>query len=261
MRDILIPSMLAAATVAVLWFLTPVEKPSVVQRLYESSVTVCVKDKDGEPGAGSGSVILRTNAAGQRYALVLTAMHVVQSATNIHVTRQVVVNGQIVGTLTNSAFVLRWSHEDEHDLALLQIHDPRSFFHGVEFTAPGIYPPLGTPVIHIGSFKGPKGDRSVSEGIVSGLGRVIGGVMSTNYFDQVTALAYPGSSGGGVFLQDGRTGGRFNGDRWAGNQSRGADPAGVDLGAQGIFPGCWIRVCPCQFVDRRRIFGIVIRYG
>ena len=59
--------------------------------------------------------------------------------------------------------------------------------------------PIGTRLFHVGSLLGQMGANSMTTGIVSQVGRTMGKVE----FDQTTVTAFPGSSGGGVFLQNG----------------------------------------------------------
>jgi hypothetical protein len=67
-------------------------------------------------------------------------------------------------------------------------------------------PAIGTELYHVGSLLGQVGANSLTTGIISQTGRVLNlaggeGVV----FDQTTATAFPGSSGGGVFMKsDGR---------------------------------------------------------
>jgi len=63
--------------------------------------------------------------------------------------------------------------------------------------------PIGTELFHVGSLLGQVGSNSMTRGIMSKVGRVLdlgssGGVV----FDQTTVTAFPGSSGGGVYLSD-----------------------------------------------------------
>lgn len=61
--------------------------------------------------------------------------------------------------------------------------------------------PIGTKLYHVGSLLGQGGANSMTAGIMSQIGRTInlGGGEGT-VFDQTTVTAFPGSSGGGVFL-------------------------------------------------------------
>jgi len=59
--------------------------------------------------------------------------------------------------------------------------------------------PIGTNLYHVGSLLGQFGSNSMTSGIVSQVGRVRNKVI----YDQTTVTAFPGSSGGGVYLRDG----------------------------------------------------------
>jgi len=59
--------------------------------------------------------------------------------------------------------------------------------------------PIGTELFHVGSLLGQRGSNSMTAGIVSQVGRILGKVE----YDQTTVTAFPGSSGGGVYLQSG----------------------------------------------------------
>lgn len=65
---------------------------------------------------------------------------------------------------------------------------------------------VGSPIWHVGSMSGSRGCNSLTEGLMSAIGRLrIGGspeeVQSSDVYDQVALTAHPGSSGGGVFLK------------------------------------------------------------
>jgi len=67
----------------------------------------------------------------------------------------------------------------------------------VEFKEPKI-------VKHVGSLLGEAGANSMTTGIVSQVGRTLDlGSGRSQVFDQTTATAFPGSSGGGVFTTEG----------------------------------------------------------
>ena len=61
-------------------------------------------------------------------------------------------------------------------------------------------PPLGTDLLHVGSLLGQFGANSMTDGIYSQHGRVIKS-LNKRIFDQTTCVAFPGSSGGGVYLK------------------------------------------------------------
>ena len=63
--------------------------------------------------------------------------------------------------------------------------------------------PIGTELYHVGSLLGQQGANSMTRGIMSKVGRVLNlGSGDGVVFDQTTVTAFPGSSGGGVFLSE-----------------------------------------------------------
>ncbi len=61
-------------------------------------------------------------------------------------------------------------------------------------------PPLGQDLLHVGSLLGQFGANSMTSGIMSQHGRVLKD-LNKHIFDQTTCTAFPGSSGGGVYLK------------------------------------------------------------
>jgi hypothetical protein len=62
---------------------------------------------------------------------------------------------------------------------------------------------IGTELYHVGSLLGQQGSNSMTRGIISQVGRVLNlGSGDGVVFDQTTVTAFPGSSGGGVFLSE-----------------------------------------------------------
>jgi S1-C subfamily serine protease len=110
-------------------------------------------------------------------------------------------DGRMVGQSEHFAEVVRYSDaEHGHDLALLKIRKKLAFQDRAVFYIDTKPISVGTPVWHVGSLLGQRGANSVTTGIISQDGRLIGNRVYT----QSTATAFPGSSGGGMFLNDGR---------------------------------------------------------
>jgi hypothetical protein len=201
----------------------PVEgcKTDVAQHLQDISVTIVSKGQGG--GEGSGVIKTRVMADGTKVNFVWTAAHVVD---NLRTTRTVidgksgstkvvvefadalvvkslVEDGRLVGKTEFLAEVIRYSSEE--DLALLRIRKSNfidcsaKFYLEVKDGKP-VIPAIGTKLLHVGSLLGQMGSNSMTEGIMSQHGRLINKVI----FDQTTVAAFPGSSGGGVYLADGR---------------------------------------------------------
>jgi len=173
----------------------------LAQRLDAAAVLIRSDLPEGV-AHGSGTVIIRHNTKGEKKVFVLTAAHVIDEATNVVVVRDIIHNGFRMGSLNLRAKVVKVSKAE--DLALLQVSLSGTFNYGVEFYLDNLLPPPGTEVMHVGCFRGPVGFNSISTGVISGVGREPGGIFGEAYYDQVSCPVYPGSSGGGVFLRDGR---------------------------------------------------------
>lgn len=189
---------------------------SIPTHLQDISVTIRSGNSEG-----SGVILTRKDAQKEIVNFVWTAGHVID---NLRSTRKVVSpdgaertvvefrdakivkllveNGRTVGTLQLDAEVIRYSDaETGEDLALLRIRK-KNFIENstVKFFLDKEIPSLGTELYHVGSLLGEEGANSMTSGIYSQQGRLI----NKTVFDQTTVIAFPGSSGGGVFLQDGR---------------------------------------------------------
>lgn len=189
---------------------------TLVDNLQNVSVTI-------KSGQGQGSGVLFTRTVGdETVTYVWTAAHVID---NQRKTRNVIVNGspktvvefddvQIVqefkqngrriGEVKMEAKVLRYSDADQgEDLALLEVRK-RNFTEATNTTTfyNGEIPAIGTELYHVGSLQGQFGANSLTAGIVSQIGRVLELGANGTVFDQTTVTAFPGSSGGGVFLKD-----------------------------------------------------------
>lgn len=189
---------------------------SIPTHLQDISVTI----KSGN-SEGSGVIFTRRNDQKEIVNFVWTAGHVID---NLRSTRKVVSpdgaertvvefrdakivkllveDGRTVGALQLDAEVIRYSDASTgEDLALLRIRK-KNFIENstVKFFLDKEIPSLGTELYHVGSLLGEEGANSMTSGIYSQQGRLI----NKTVFDQTTVIAFPGSSGGGVFLQDGR---------------------------------------------------------
>ncbi len=178
---------------------------TVPEQLQDLSVTVRTNR-----GQGSGVIILRGDTN-----YVLTAGHVVASLRHstkvgektmvsfddLEVVQELIEEGRKVGVLSFTAKVVSYSQPDKpgEDLALLQLYKKDAYTTSVRFAKPTV-PVIGTKLIHVGSLLGQFGSNSMTTGIMSQLGRVIEDVV----YDQTSCTAFPGSSGGGVFTEDGR---------------------------------------------------------
>jgi len=191
---------------------------TTAEHLQNVSVTIRAEG-DFSAGEGSGVIFTRKDKDGNLVNLVWTAAHVID---NLRTERKVLVNGspktlvefkdpvvikeirqngRTVGRLQMDAEVLKYSEsEDGHDLALLRVRKLNFVTDSVTFYLDKSIPPLGTDLLHVGSLLGQFGANSMTDGIYSQHGRVIKS-LNKHIFDQTTCTAFPGSSGGGVYLK------------------------------------------------------------
>tara|TARA_Y100000310_G_scaffold337116_1_gene423335 strand:+ start:1652 stop:2605 length:954 start_codon:yes stop_codon:yes gene_type:complete len=195
------------------------------QKLQDVSVTV----KSGF-AEGSGVIITREVNVGDNKIstinFVWTAGHVVDNLRSVRtvisngksqqiiefrdaqIVKELVENGRRVGELKMDAKVIKYSDADNgEDLALLMIRKKGFIDKTIDFNLNENKPvPIGTELYHVGSLLGQTGSNSMTRGIMSQVGRVLNlGSGDGVVFDQTTVTAFPGSSGGGVFLTE-RTG-------------------------------------------------------
>jgi len=194
------------------------KKTSTADHLQNVSVTI---RSEGEfsIGEGSGVIFTRKDAKGNQVNFVWTAAHVID---NLRKTRKTVVNGtprtivefkdpmvvkeirqggRTVGRLQMDAEVLKYSDaENGHDLALLRVRKLNFVTDTVTFYLDEKIPPLGEDLLHVGSLLGQMGANSMTDGIYSQHGRLIKSI-NKHVYDQTTCTAFPGSSGGGVYLK------------------------------------------------------------
>jgi len=192
------------------------------EHLQKASVTIKASFSEG-----SGVLITREVKTGpnttEKINFVWTAGHVIDSLRSVRtvivngqqkrivefkdaqIVKELTENGRRVGELKMDAKVIKYSDADNgEDLALLMVRkrsfidvDTQFFLEGDKIT------PIGTELYHVGSLLGQQGANSMTRGIMSKVGRVLnlgssGGIV----FDQTTVTAFPGSSGGGVFLSE-----------------------------------------------------------
>jgi len=208
-----------------LFFCGTIVAEDVSDHLQNVSVTI----KAGF-GSGSGVVFTREIKDGEKTKnvnFVWTAAHVLENIRSVRtfidtegnvkktvefqdaeIRKKIVEAGRTVGQLEMDAKVIKYSDaKNGEDLALLMIRkegfidDTIKFFYDEE--EKGVA--LGTQLYHVGSLLGENGSNSMTTGIMSQIGRTVslsgGGKV---LFDQTTVTAFPGSSGGGVFLTDGK---------------------------------------------------------
>lgn len=198
------------------------DKPSSSVPEYLQDISVTVKSGTSQ---GSGTLVTR-QIGNDTITFVWTAGHVVD---NLRTIREVVTangesvystefkdptivqerhqDGRRVGEQTLDCKVIKYSDADYgEDLAVLMIRLKNVYpisistrFH----TDVNYIPPIGVDLSHCGSLLGQFGANSYTTGVLSQTGRMLKGKGAINkVFDQVTAVAFPGSSGGGVYLKD-----------------------------------------------------------
>lgn len=191
------------------WVLPTLAENKVVNELQAVSVTV-----KGCDGSGSGIIITRGDTC-----YVLTAAHVVDGCRktrkvidpeggtrtivyfdSVSLIRKLIEGGVAIGKTEVDADVIKYSESGKgDDLALLRVKQKNFTKSSTRFYSADTPPELGAKLWHVGSMGGEDGYNTLSEGIVSQIGRMDDG----KEFDVTVAPALKGSSGGGVFLTDG----------------------------------------------------------
>jgi hypothetical protein len=200
--------------------LPPLPRPrATAEHLQNVSVTIRAESRF-MAGEGSGVIFTRKDENGNLVNLVWTAGHVVDilrterkilvdgsPKTLVEFKDPVIIkeirqNGRTVGRLQMDAEVLKYSEsEDGHDLALLRVRKLNFVTDSVVFYLDKEIPALGTDLLHVGSLLGQMGANSMTDGIYSQHGRILK-QLNKRIFDQTTCTAFPGSSGGGVYLKN-----------------------------------------------------------
>jgi len=118
--------------------------------------------------------------------------------------QELVEQGRRVGEIKMDAKVLKFSHsENGEDLALLMVRKKNFVDKNAVFLSSDDPVAIGKELYHVGSLLGQQGSNSMTRGIMSQIGRVLNlGSGDGVIFDQTTVTAFPGSSGGGVFLTE-----------------------------------------------------------
>lgn len=194
---------------------------------YLQDISVTIKAENGE---GSGVIFTREidSVSGKKSVnFVWTAAHVLERIRSVRtvidangqvkkipefkdlsIVKKLIENGRTVGQLAMDAKVIKYSDaKDGEDLALVMIRKFGFVDKGARFykdkEEKGIQ--LGTQLYHVGSLLGETGSNSMTTGIMSQIGRTVSlNAGAKVLFDQTTVTAFPGSSGGGVFLTDGQ---------------------------------------------------------
>lgn len=206
--------------------LNAVAAENLANHLQDISVTVKSPMKFGGEGQGSGVLITReikkADGTTIKVNFVWTAAHVVDNLREVRtvidpktgterkvvefrdaqIVQELKEDGRRVGEIKMDAKVIRYSDADDgEDLALLMVRKKGFVNVSAKFYLDETIPPIGHSLFHVGSLLGQVGSNSMTTGIISQHGRVLQlGNGDGTVFDQTTATAFPGSSGGGVFL-------------------------------------------------------------
>lgn len=195
-------------------------KKNVAQFLQDISVTIKSESKHNK-SEGSG-VLINRKIGTEEVSFVWTCAHVVGNLRNIRsvvnekggsvkivefndpkIIKELVEGGRRVGEIKMDAKVIKYSdYTHGNDLALLMVRAKNYGKQGANFYLNKQDPiiPIGSRLFHVGSLLGQMGANSMTTGIISQIGRVEDKVE----FDQTTVTAFPGSSGGGVYLENGQ---------------------------------------------------------
>ena len=218
--------MFKKTTLAFLMIIALATQAFAGEELYKKLQEISVTVKSGF-GEGSGVIVTReVKTEGnktEKINFVWTAGHVIDNLRSVRsvivdgqprkivefkdaqIVKELVENGRRVGELKMDAKVIKYSDADDgEDLALLMVRK-RSFIdnNAVFYSGAGKPVSIGTELYHVGSLLGQQGSNSMTRGIVSQVGRVLSlGTGDGTVFDQTTVTAFPGSSGGGVFLSE-----------------------------------------------------------
>lgn len=203
--------LILASILSILAFVPPATAANL-QDLQDISVTI----RTGR-GQGSGVLFTRGDAT-----FVWTAGHVIKDLRrtrplidsksgsvktiiefkDAEVVQEYSEFGRRIGESRFDARVVKYSDsENGEDLAILEIRKKNFTKSTAIFYLDEKIPEVGTDLLHVGSLLGQFGANSLTTGIVSKVGRTLPIGNSTVVFDQTTATAFPGSSGGGVFLK------------------------------------------------------------
>jgi serine protease Do len=150
---------------------------------------------DNGGGKGSGTLMVYD---GDVYCW--TASHVVRDSEEVTVKQSIYQVHGLAGFVHVQAKVV--ARSDEYDLALLKL-EPPVYHPDSELRFASHAPKVGGKLIHIGCLHGEPGYNSYSEGHVSYLNRPSPPGIRATVLDQTTVMAYPGSSGGGVYNEHG----------------------------------------------------------
>lgn len=188
---------------------------------YLQGISVTIKSESRFNRSEGSGVLITRKISGEDVTFVWTCAHVIDNLRNVRsvvnekgssvkvvefsdaqIVKELVEAGRRVGEIKMDAQVIKYSdYTHGHDLALLMVRAKNYGKESAKFHLNKESPivPIGTRLYHVGSLLGQMGANSMTTGIVSQVGRVEDKVE----FDQTTVTAFRGSSGGGVYLENG----------------------------------------------------------
>lgn len=190
-------------------------------KLQSVSVTIKADNSEGSGVIITRDVVVDDKGTKESVSFVWTAAHVVDNLRSVRtvvadgidkklvefkdaqVVQELSERGRKIGEIKLDAKVLKYSDsENGEDLALLMLRKRNFLKEGALFYESDEPLNLGTELYHVGSLLGQDGANSMTDGIISQIGRVLKlGSGDGVVFDQTTVTAFPGSSGGGIFLK------------------------------------------------------------
>ena len=220
MHKLLFISIVSVFSASLLFSQSKTDRKKVANHLQDISVTI---KSYGKSSKSEGSGVLITRKVGsEQITFVWTCAHVIDNLRNVRsivdsggsnkkiiefddaqIVKELVESGRRVGEIKMDAQVIKYSdYTYGHDLALLMVRAKDYGKSSASFYLDKEDPivPIGTRLYHVGSLLGQMGANSMTTGIISQVGRVEGKVE----FDQTTVTAFRGSSGGGVYLENGK---------------------------------------------------------
>lgn len=186
-------------------------KDRVATHLQEISVTIRAGSSEGSGVAFNRNGTTYIWTAGHVIDGLRTTRMVIDPKTgtkrsvvefkDAQVVQTLIEDGRTVGRILIDAEVIRYSDSNYgEDLALLRVRKKNFITASAVFYLEESIPSLGDRLFHVGSLLGQMGSNSMTAGIMSQHGRLIGKTV----YDQTTVTAFPGSSGGGVYKTDGQ---------------------------------------------------------
>ena len=189
----------------------------IISNICSVSVTI-----DTPTSTGSGTIFTRPDWSGTNLiSFIWTVGHTVDDAISVpimflltgptaefkrdfnavDVIRHKTKNGEHVSKIIVKAKVIKFSdHLKGEDIAILLIQGDTFNDRSATFMTNNYIPWQGQRTYHVGSPSGEKGHNSFSRGEVSYVGRL----YLEKLYDQTTSMVLHGSSGGGVFDEDGK---------------------------------------------------------